>query len=59
MSCTHTLRGPHPNKLCVLPPLCATWQVPYLEDPSRQVAMWESAQILQYLEETYQKQKAA
>lgn len=30
-----------------------TWQVPYLEDPNTKKAMFESAQIVKYLEDTY------
>ena len=29
------------------------WQVPYLEDPNTNKAMFESAQIVKYLNETY------
>ena len=30
-----------------------TFQVPYIEDPNTGIAMFESADIVQYLEETY------
>lgn len=40
---------PHP------PPraFTCTQQVPYLEDPNQGVCMWESAQIVRYIDDTY------